>query len=335
MKTRKILAIVMIAMMAMLALAGCGGSGNTEGSSSEAAGDATYTIGMSQLLEHPALDAASEGFQDAVNEIMGEGVVSFDFQNAQGEQANCATIASGFVSNGVDLIFANATGSLQAAAAATADIPIVGTSVTDFATALEIEEWTGATGMNITGTSDLAPLDQQVAVIEELFPDVKQVGMLYCSAEPNSVYQIEKVGELLDEAGIAYKTYAAADSNEIQSVTTNAIAECDVLYIPTDNTMAANTEIVNNICEPAGIPVVAAEEGICKGCGVATLSISYYDLGYAAGEIAADILQNGTDPGTIDVGYASDVTKEFVKDRCEALGVQIPEDYVAIEMEEE
>lgn len=335
MKTRKVLAIMMIAMMAMLTLAGCGSAGGEGSSADGAAADASYTIGMIQQLEHPALDAASEGFQDAVNEIMGEGVVSFDFQNAQGEQANCATIASGFVSNNVDLIFANATGSLQAAAAATADIPIVGTSVTDFATALEISDWTGTTGINVTGTSDLAPLDQQVAMIQELFPDVKQVGMLYCSAEPNSVYQIEKVGALLKEAGIAYKAYAAADSNEIQSVTTNAIADCDVLYVPTDNTIAANAEIVNNICEPAGIPVVAAEEGVCKGCGIATLSISYYDLGYAAGEIAADILQNGTDPAGIEIGYAADVTKEYHADRCKTLGITVPKDYVAIEIEEE
>ena len=263
--------------------------------------------------------------------------MNFDFQNAQGEQTNCATIASGFVTNKVDLIFANATPALQAAAASTADIPIVGTSITDYASALEMDaaEWTGTTGKNITGTSDLAPLDQQAAMIHELFPEVKQVGLLYCSAEANSVYQIENIGAELDKLNIAHKAYAAADSNEIQSVVTSAIGECDVLYIPTDNTMAANTEIINNIAQPAGIPIVTGEEGMCRGCGVATLSISYYDLGYAAGEIAADILLNGTDPGTIEIGFAKNITKEYNEEIAKALNVTIPDDYVVLAPAEE
>jgi ABC-type uncharacterized transport system, periplasmic component len=336
MRNQKIVALVLVAMLSVFALAGCGTASNGgSAASKDAGGDASYSIGMIQLLEHPALDAASEGFQDAVKEALGEENVKFDFQNAQGEQANCATIASGFVTNKVDLIFANATPALQATAQATSDIPIVGTSITDYASALDIADWTGATGSNVTGTSDLAPLDQQAAMIKELFPEVKQVGILYCSAEANSVYQVENIGAELDKLGVAHKAYAAADSNEVQSVTTSAIAECDVLYIPTDNTMASNTEIINNIAAPANIPIVAGEEGICKACGLATLSISYYDLGYAAGEIAADILQNGTDPGTVEIAYAKNVVKEYNPEIAKALNITLPDDYVALEMDAE
>ncbi|MBR2779553.1 MAG: ABC transporter substrate-binding protein [Firmicutes bacterium] len=336
MRNQKIVALVLVAMLSVFALAGCGTASNGgSAASKDAGGDASYSIGMIQLLEHPALDAASEGFQDAVKEALGEENVKFDFQNAQGEQANCATIASGFVTNKVDLIFANATPALQATAQATSDIPIVGTSITDYASALDIADWTGATGSNVTGTSDLAPLDQQAAMIKELFPEVKQVGILYCSAEANSVYQVENIGAELDKLGVAHKAYAAADSNEVQSVTTSAIAECDVLYIPTDNTMASNTEIINNIAAPANIPIVAGEEGICKACGLATLSISYYDLGYAAGEIAADILQNGTDPGTVEIAYAKNVVKEYNPEIAKALNITLPDDYVALELDAE
>ena len=295
------------------------------------AADQVYNIGICQLLEHPALDEATRGFEEALTELLGEGNVNFDFQNAQGEQTNCATICTQFVTNDVDLILANATAPLQAAAAATNSIPILGTSITDYATALDIADWTGATGTNISGTSDLAPLEEQENMLVELFPDVKKVGILYCSAEANSVYQAQVFEQYLEEDGIEYEEYTAADSNEIQSVVTNACESCDVLYIPTDNTMAANTETVNNVALPAGVPIIAGEEGICGGCGVATLSISYYDIGYTAGEMAYDILVNGADITTMDVKFAPQVTKEYNASICETLGVTIPDDYVAIE----
>lgn len=292
-----------------------------------------YTIGILQQLEHPALDAATQGFEDALTELLGADNVTFDLQNAQGEQANCATIANNFVASDYDLILANATTALQCAAAATSTIPILGTSVTDYATALEIDDWTGSTGRNISGTSDLAPLEEQEAMIKELFPDAKTVGILYCSAEPNSKYQATKIEEALDADGIAYKEYTASDSNDITSVVQNAVSEVDVIYIPTDNTMANNTETINNITLPAGIPIIAGEEGICSGCGVATLSISYYDIGYKAGQMAYDILVNGADITTMDVQYAPQVTKEYNADICSALGITVPDDYVAIETE--
>lgn len=314
---KKLLSILLVAAMSVMSLTACGGTSDT------------YNVGICQLVEHAALDAATQGFQDALTEKLGD-KVTFDLQNAQGEQTTCATICNGFVSNGVDLIMANATAPLQSAAAATSNIPILGTSVTDYATALEIADWSGATGKNISGTSDLAPIDEQENMLIELFPDVKQVGILYCSAEANSLYQVELFGAALDEDGIAHKEFAIADTNEVQSVVTAAIAECDVLYIPTDNTLASCTETVYNIVSPAKIPVIAGEEGICKGCGVATLSISYYDLGYKTGEMAYEVLVNGADVSTMEVEFAPNVTKKYNAAACEAMGITVPEGYEAI-----
>ena len=328
---------------AMTACGGNSGSSSDNGSdtgteesassgSSESSGQ-TYTIGICQQMEHEALDQATQGFKDACTELFGEGNVEFDEQNAQGEQAMCSTIINNFVSSDVDLILANATLPLQTAAQATADIPILGTSITDYATALGIDDWTGATGVNISGTSDLAPIDQQEDMLKELLPDTKKVGILYCSAEPNSQYQAQLFEEALDEDGIAYEEYTAADSNEIQTVVNSAIETCDALYIPTDNTMASNTQIVNNICMPAKVPVIAGEQGICSGCGIATLSISYYDIGYTAGEMAYQVLVEGEDISTMEIQTAPEVTKMYNPTICEELGIEIPDDYVAIETE--
>ena len=336
MKLRKIMAVLMAASVAA-SLAGCGGSsssGSSDSSSDSASSDSgkVYKIGICQQLEHEALDQATQGFEDACEEKFGKDNVTFDLQNGQGEQANCATITNSFVADNVDLILANATTALQCAAAATDSIPILGTSITDYATALDISDWNGSTGMNISGTSDLAPIDQEDMLVE-LVPDVKTVGILYCSAEPNSAYQAKLFEDALKEDGIEYKEYTAADSNEIQSVTTSAISECDALYIPTDNTMASNTEIINNICLPAKIPVIAGEQGICAGCGIATLSISYYDIGYKAGEMAYDILENGKDISTMKIETAPNVTKMYNPTICEELGIEVPDEYVAIEQE--
>ena len=290
----------------------------------------TYNIGICQLVQHEALDAATQGFEDAVKEGLGEENVTFDEQNAQGDSATCSTIINNFVSSNVDLILANATASLQAAAAGTSDIPILGTAVTEYGVALDLTDFDGTVGGNISGTSDLAPLDQQAAMLNELFPDAKTVGLLYCSAEPNSVYQIKEVEKYLDEKGLKYTEYAAADSNEIQAVTTKAVSESDCIYIPTDNTMAQNTEAINNVAQPAKVPVIAGEEGICKGCGIATLTISYYDIGYEAGLLAYDILVNGADPATMEIKTAENVTKKYNKTICDALGITIPDGYEAI-----
>ena len=311
---KKILAI-MVALMIVLAL--------------PAMAEETYTVGICQLVQHPALDAATQGFRDALTEKLGDSV-TFDEQNASGDSATCITIINSLIAEEVDLIMANATPALQAAQAGTADIPILGTSVTDYGTALDIADWTGTTGINISGTSDLAPLDGQAAMLQELFPDAKEVGLIYCSAEANSVYQINVMKEYLTEMGYNCTEYAFTDSNDVASVVTNACATSEVLYVPTDNTAASCTEAIRNVVEPAGIPVVAGEEGICAGCGVATLSISYYDIGYATGEMAYEILVNGADVSTMPIQYAPKFTKEYNAELCEILGVTVPEDYVAI-----
>ncbi|HJA31389.1 MAG: ABC transporter substrate-binding protein [Clostridiales bacterium] len=360
---KKLAAVAMVLALTVTSLAGCGaepaaestataGSSVTEataesqedssssaaaesadaGSDEAAASDGTvYNIGICQLVQHDALDAATEGFQQALKDLLGEENVNFDLQNASGDSPTCATIINQFVSADVDLILSNGTAALQAAAAGTNEIPILGTSITDYATALEIDDWTGTTGTNISGTSDLAPLEEQAAMLNELFPDAETVGLLYCSAEANSAYQVNTIQGYLEEYGYTCTPYTFADSNDLASVTTTASSECDVIYIPTDNTAASNTEIINNICLPAGVPVVAGEEGICSGCGVATLSIDYYDIGYAAGEMAYEILANGADITTMAVEYAPEVTKKYNAANCEALGIEVPDDYVAIE----
>lgn len=341
---KKAVSLMMAAAMTM-GLAACGATAPTDtaasaadaastadtASGTEAAADSkVYRVGICQLVQHEALDAATQGFKDALVEALGEGNVKFDEQNASGDSANCATIVNGFVSSNVDLILANATAPLQAAAQATADIPILGTSVTDYATALDISDWTGAVGGNISGTSDLAPLDQQAAMIQELFPDAKAVGLLYCSAEPNSVYQCDVIEGYLKEEGYSVTRYAFTDTNDVTSVAQTAADNSDVIYIPTDNTAASNTEAIANVVLPAKVPVVAGEEGICNGCGVATLSISYYDLGHATGEMAAKILAEGGDVSTMPVEYAPNVTKKYNAANCEALGITPPDGYEAI-----
>lgn len=295
----------------------------------EGGSDASYTIGICQLVQHEALDAATQGFKDALTEALGSSV-TFDEQNAQGDANTCSTIINGFVSSDVDLILANATPALQAAAAGTNEIPILGTSVTEYGVALEIPDFNGTVGGNISGTSDLAPLDGQADMLQELFPDAKNIGLLYCSAEANSQYQVDAIKTFLEEKGYSCEYYAFSDSNDLSSVVTSAVSAVDVIYVPTDNTAASNAELINNICLPAQIPVIAGEEGICAGCGVATLSISYYDIGVATGKMAARILAEGADISTMPVEYAPQFVKKYNAQNCEALNITIPEDYVAI-----
>ncbi len=320
---RKITAVLLAVLMFASAFAGC---------AKDKAETKKYKIGICQLVQHDALDAATQGFQDYLTEKLGAENVEFNLQNAAGESATCSTIVNQFVSDNVDLIMANATPALAAAMGATAEIPIVATSITDFATALEIKDWTGKTGINVTGSSDLAPLDKQAEMIKELVPDAKTVGILYCSGEPNSKYQVSVVESELDKMNIKYNEYTIADTNEIASVVTKAVKEVDAIYIPTDNVIASATEAVNSITEPAKIPVIAGEEGICKGCGVATLSISYYSIGQKAGEMAYEILVNGANPADMEIAYASDLTNKYVESRCKDFGITVPEGYEPIDM---
>lgn len=289
----------------------------------------TYVVGICQLAQHDALDAATNGFMKALKDKLGD-KVRFDLQNASGEATNCTTICSKFVSDKVDLIMANATGALSAAAQATDTIPIVATSITDYATALDIKDWNGTTGFNVTGTADLAPLEQQAAMIKELVPNAKMVGILYCSSEPNSKFQSTVMQEKLKALGFECKEFTFVDTNDVTAVTQQAAAECDAIFAPTDNTIASNGPAINNVLEPAKIPLIAGEQGICEKCGIATLSISYYDIGYKAGEMAYEILVNGADPAKMAIEYSKDLTKKYMADRCRELGITVPDGYVAI-----
>ncbi|MBQ8610734.1 MAG: ABC transporter substrate-binding protein [Oscillospiraceae bacterium] len=315
---KKVIALICTLVLA-LSLVACG-TGSSDG----------YTIGICQLVTHDALDAATQGFMDAVTEALGEENVVFDLQNAAGDSNTCSTIANGFVASGVDLILANATPALQAAQAATADIPILGTSVTEYGVALQIENFIDTVGGNISGTSDLAPLDEQAAMIKEWCPDAKTVGLLYCSAEANSQYQVDTVQGYLEGLGYTCTQYPFTDSNDVAAVTQTAVDNSDVIYVPTDNTVASNTGIVDGICRPAGVPVFAGEEGICAGCGVATLSISYYDLGVTTGKMAAKILSGEADISTMAVQYAANFTKKYNETICTELGIAVPDGYTAI-----
>ena len=352
MKMKKALAILLAAMM-LLALCACGGSNantadpgessGTEDTASTQPADTgtaedtgaaepigeTYVVGICQLMQHDALDAATRGFRDALTEALGD-AVTFDEQNAQGDSATCSTIVTGFVANSYDLIMANATPALQAAIAATADIPILGTSVTDYATALSMDfDPSDGTGINVSGVSDGVPGKLYADLVLELVPDAKKVSVLYCSAEPNSVVQADDFMASMPDS-VECTVYTFADSNDMQAVVTAAVEDCDALYIPTDNTAASNMTIVANVCEPAGIPVICGEENMCNLGGLATVSISYYDIGYVCGRQAVEILTTGADISTMPIAYASNPVKEYNAAYAESIGFEMPDGFETI-----
>ncbi len=318
---KKIIA-VLLAVLMLVGLTACGASAPAD--------DGKYVVGVVQLVPHVALDAATQGFQDKLTELLGEENVTIDVKVAAGDSATCAPIVNDFVTQNVDLIMANATPALQAASAATADIPILGTSVTEYGVAMGIENFNGTVGGNVSGTSDLAPLDKQAAMVKEWCPDAKTVGLLYCAAEANSQYQVDTVQKYLEEMGLTVTQYPFADSNDMAAVTQTACDNSDVIYVPTDNTVASSTGIIDGICQTAGVPVIAGEEGICSGCGIATLSISYYDLGVKTAEMAYDILTGKADVATMPVGYADKQTPKYNAAICEALGITPLEGYEPI-----
>ena len=315
---KKLLVLVLTLAMIM-SLAACGGSD-----------DSKYYVRVCQLTPHVALDAATQGFIDALTDEVGADNLDIEVEIGGGDTATCSPIVNAFVADNVDLIMANATPALQAAVAATTDIPILGTSVTEYGVALDIQNFDGLVGGNVSGTSDLAPLDQQAAMVKEWFPDASNVGLLYCSAEANSQYQVDTVQKELEALGFTCTQYSFADSNDLQAVAQKAAAESDVIYVPTDNTVASATGIVNDVCSAAGVPVIAGEEGICSGCGVATLSISYYDLGVKTGKMAAQILTGEADISEMEISYADTFTKKYNAAICEELGLTVPDGYEAI-----
>ena len=311
---------LLFAVLMVLSMAACGAAGN----------DGKYVIGICQIQPHTALDAATQGFKDALIEEFGKDKLVFKERDAAGDPTTCDTIMDTFVADNVNLILANATPPLQSARNKTATIPILGTSVTDYVTALNIKDFNGTVGGNISGTTDLAPLNEQAQMIIDLFPTATKVGLLYCSAEPNSVYQITEVKKYLEAKNITCAEYAFTDANDLTSVTQTACDNSDVIYIPTDNTAATYAETIGNVVKAAKKPVIAGEAGICKGCGVATLSIDYYDLGYMTGQMAAKILKGEADISTMPIQSAPKFTKMYNQEICQLLDINIPSDYVAI-----
>lgn len=291
--------------------------------------DRQLTIGICQFSQHESLDAATQGFRDAVTQKLGD-QVTFLEQNAQGDYSTCTAIINAFVSENVDLILANSTFALQTAATATTEIPILGTAVTGYDTALQLEDAANRS-KNISGTSDLAPLSEQAAMIQELFPDAQNIGVLYCSAEPNSQYQADGIKAELEALGYSCSFCSFSDSNDISAVTLTAVEKSDVIYIPTDNTAAANAELIGNICLPAKVPIITAEENTCKICGAATLSIDYYELGYATGEMAVRILADGADISEMPIEYPDSFTMKYNEEICRQLNLTVPQDYVKLD----
>ena len=316
---KRLLALIMTTLMLMSLLAGCGAVSEAKDG---------YTVGIVQLVQHVALDQATQGFQDALAEKLGD-QVHFDVQLASGETTNCTTIVTKFVNEGVDLIMGNATPAVIAAKEATATIPIVGTSVTDYVAAeAAIVESNEAPGANVTGYSDMSDIAAHVELTQKLCPDAKTVAILYCSAEPNSVIQGNQAKELYEAAGIATITLTASDITTISTVVTSACDQADVIYIPTDNLFAENMESVKNITEPAKIPVICGEGGMVVSGGTASVAIDYYVLGYRAGEMAYEIMVNGADPATTPIGFMTAEDMELVinEENLAAIGLTIPED---------
>ena len=321
---KRILALSLVVMIAF-AFAACGASNTSD----------KYTIGICQLLPHPALDAATKGFIEALKAELGEDKVVFLEENAGNEVNVCTTIITNFINKKVDLILANATPSLTAAVNGTDMIPILGTAITEYGTALGIDDFDGVVGGNISGTSDLAPLDQQAQMILDLFPEAKTVAMLYCLGEPNSKYQVKIVTEYLQNKGITVIDKAFTDSNDVPVVAAAAATEADVIYIPTDNTAASCAQTIGGVI--GNTPVITGEEGPCGACGVATLTISYYDLGVATAKMAAKILKGEADISEMPIEYAAQFTKKYNPVICANLGIDTAaleaQGYVAIDLD--
>ena len=317
---KKMIALVCAAML-VLGMTACAGEQNNDPTNVNNQNDGKFVIGICQFMPHPALDKATEGFIAAVEEGLGKENVEFDLQNAAGEASNCTTIVGGLVASKVDLIMANATPAVAAAYNATETIPILGTSVTEYGVALGIENFSGTVGANVSGTSDLADLAKQAQMVIDWCPDAKNVALLYCSAEPNSKYQIEEVQKILEGKGLNCKQFDFADTSVLMSVTQAAASFADVIYVPTDNTVANNATAIDSICRPAGIPIIAGEAGVCAGCGIATLSIDYYDLGYATGKMAVRILKDGADITKMPIEYAPEVSYLYNEEICKELNI--------------
>lgn len=319
--------ILALGLLSVVALAGCSNSIKVNPDKEE------YVVGVAQYDTHPALDAATEGFTTKLTEILtAKGrKVSYQLKNASGEGSLVTTVVSDLVAKDVDLIMANATPCLTAAYTATSTIPVLGTSITDYGAALNMEFKDGKSGINVSGTSDLAPLDQQADELVKLLPNAKKVGIVYCSSEANSKFQVDEMKKHLSAKNITVNAHPFNDTSDLTAVCQKAAADNDAIYVPTDNTAAKYASVINSVFLGAHKPVYAGESGICKTAGVATLSIDYFRLGQVTAEMAAKVLLGEEDIREMKVGYDKGVTKLYSKSHCDAFGIEVPSDYVMIE----
>lgn len=313
---RRLLTGIALAAAGALALAGCSNGGSDSGDG------ATYKIGISQLVQHPALDAATAGFQKAFDDA---GVdVDFDVQNANGEQSTAVTIAQTFASQDLDLVLAVATPAAQALAQSITDKPVLFTAVTD-AVAAELVDSNEAPGGNITGTSDMAPIEEQLKLLQEIVPDAKKVGIVYASGEVNSQVQVDAAEKAAPGLGLEIVSTTVTTANDIQQAT-EALGDVDAIYVPTDNMVVSGISSLVQVAEAKQIPVIGAESGTVEGGAVATLGIDYEKLGYQTGEMALKILQDGADPATMPVEVSKTFTYVVNPGAAERMGVTIPKE---------
>ena len=332
MKMRKMIAG--IALGSMMLLAGCGGGSTSggssagEGSAAEEANADALQIGIVQTQAHVALDRAREGFEDGLTEAgytIGEDVV-IDYQNAQGDQSNLNTITSQFASDKKDLVLAIATQAAVQMASASSDIPIVGTAITDYES-VGLVESNDAPGGNVTGTSDMNPISDQLALMQQLLPDMTNVGVMYCSAEENSRVQVEQFTQEAEAAGLTVTEMTISNVNEIQQAATSLTGEdIQAIYVPTDNTLASAMTTLTGVTNEAKIPVFTGEVGMLAGGGLATVSVDYYELGKQTGAMAAQILKGEATPADMPIEMPETTTTEINQEIVDLLGITVPDE---------
>ncbi|MDO5388129.1 MAG: ABC transporter substrate-binding protein [Clostridia bacterium] len=333
---KKFLSMIAVCAMSAMVFSGCGADnqgtqGGTEETPTEnsAAMDTPVDVGIIQLTEHPALDASREGFIEALAEAGytdGDNI-NIETQNAQGDQSNLKTISQKFVSDGKDLILAIATPSAQAVATETKDIPILVTAVTDPAES-GLVETNEVPNCNVSGTSDLTPVEDQIELLTKILPDAKKITIMYCSGEQNSLIQADMAEEAAKAAGLEVERKTVTSTNDVAQVTESIIGTCDAVYIPTDNVLASSMPLVSSITNPAGLPVIVGESGMVEGGGLASVAIDYTDLGKLTGKMAVQIIE-GADIKTMPIQYAENPQLVINETAAAELGITIPDDVKA------
>jgi len=323
-KSFKLFTFILVAVIA-ISISACSDGGKSSKSSSSSSD--VFNIGIIQYMEHVALDQAREGFIDALKDngyIDGENI-KIDYQNAQGDQSNLSTISDRFISNKCDLILAIATPAAQAIAGKTTEIPILATAITDFEAARLVKS-NDAPGGNVTGTTDMNPIKEQIDLLVKLVPDAKTVGVLYTSSEDNSILQASIAKEAIENLGLKYVEVTVTNSNDVQQATQSIVEQCDAIYIPTDNVFASAMPVVHGITSQSKTPVICGEAGMVESGGLATLGINYYDLGYQTGEMAIKILKGEAEPATMSIESATGFDFAINGAVAEEIGIEIPED---------